>query len=64
MHGDNDSVVPIHNSDRPVQKVKQSQIDLRDDIVPGQDHAFDIIESTWASFRNEALEFLKEGWLQ
>ncbi len=65
MHGDDDSVVPLRNSDRFAEIVNESQpqTTLRYDVVPGQDHAFDLIAETWQDFRQEALGFVKDGWL-
>ncbi|KAF7561231.1 hypothetical protein G7046_g2934 [Stylonectria norvegica] len=66
MHGDDDSVVLIRASYKFVELLKMKLPDtvVRFDIVPGQDHAFDIAESTWESFRAEALGFVTKQWLE
>ena len=65
MHGDDDTAVPSRTSDKLAEVVRetQPQTTLRYDLVPGQDHAFDLDESTWASFYTEAMDFVKVGWL-
>lgn len=66
MHGDNDSAVPIRGSHDFIEVVQKTLpgTKLRFDIRPGQDHGFDFDESSWASITQEAMEFLKDGWLQ
>ena len=65
MHGDDDSVIPVRNSDRFAQLIKegQPQTTLRYDMVPGEDHAFDMDASTWASIYEDARDFVRKGWL-
>lgn len=64
-HGDDDSVVPSRNSDRfaKLTRESQSQTTLRYDLVPGEDHGFDIDMGKWADIYPEVMEFVKEGWL-
>ncbi|KAF4996139.1 hypothetical protein FDECE_12563 [Fusarium decemcellulare] len=65
MHGDDDSTVPIRGSDKFVNLVREKlpQTEVRYDVVPGQDHAFDFDEKTWESFADDALEFVTQAWL-
>ncbi|KAI9705224.1 MAG: hypothetical protein M1820_005371 [Bogoriella megaspora] len=65
MHGDDDATVPIRGSDKFVDLVTQKLpgTTIRYDVVKGQDHAFDVDDSTWASFADSALEFVAAAWL-
>ena len=65
MQGDNDTTTHVRCAYRFVDElyVKLPEVSLRFDVVPGQDHAFDFNEETWASFSEDALGFVVEAWL-
>lgn len=64
-HGDDDSTVPSRCSDRLQALVgdKLPGTKLRYDVVPGADHGFDFDLKRWEYFADEALGFIKKGWL-
>jgi hypothetical protein len=65
LHGNRDSTVPIRGSYKFAAALgdKFPKTVVRFDSVLGQDHAFEVIESTWADIAPDAMEFLTQAWL-
>lgn len=67
FHGNDDSVVYHRQSEKFVHLVKSKlpETNLKFDIAPGEDHAFDVEASKWEPFaeRTKAIEWLKKAWL-
>ncbi|KAF4983800.1 hypothetical protein FZEAL_884 [Fusarium zealandicum] len=65
MHGDDDSAVPVRGSKKfaDILRKKSPQTNLRFDLVPGHDHAFEYDEKNWGSFAPEAIKFVTDAWL-
>ncbi|KAK4499629.1 hypothetical protein PRZ48_010147 [Zasmidium cellare] len=68
FHGDDDSVVYLHQSEKFVDLVraKLPEINLRFDVAEGKDHAFDMDVSVWDAYpaSKDAVAFLTMAWLE
>ena len=68
FHGDDDSVVYLHQSEKFVELVraKLPETKLRFDVAEGKDHAFDMDVSVWDEFpaSKDAIAFLTKAWLE
>jgi fermentation-respiration switch protein FrsA (DUF1100 family) len=66
IHGDDDSVVYLRQTQALVDLVKHKLPDtkLRFDIAKGHDHAFDVDQAYWREYAGPAMEFISSNWLQ
>jgi hypothetical protein len=66
MHGDDDSVVYLRQTQALVNLVKHKlpETELRLDIAEGHDHAFDVDSAHWREYAGPAMEFISSNWLQ
>lgn len=68
FHGDDDSVVYLHQSEKFVDlaRAKLLDVNMRFDVAEGKDHAFDMDASVWESYpaSKDAIAFLTKAWLE
>ncbi|KAK5120579.1 hypothetical protein LTR85_006235 [Meristemomyces frigidus] len=65
IHGDDDSVVYLRQSEAFVDLIKKEipTTAVRFDVAAGHDHAFDFEPSFWEPFAAPAMDFVTKGWL-
>lgn len=65
IHGDDDSVVYIRQSEALVKLIKEKlpETKLRFDIGSGHDHGFDLDPRYWNEYADPAMAFVSSNWL-
>ena len=65
IHGDDDSVVYIRQSEALVELIKEKlpETKLRFDIGRGHDHGFDLDPRYWNEYADPAMAFVSSNWL-
>jgi len=66
LHGDDDTVVHIRASHKFIDLAakKLPETTIRFDIASGEDHAFDLLKTSWELHAIGALDFVKRSWLE
>ena len=65
IHGDDDSVVYIRQSQALVELIKEKlpATRLRFDVGRGKDHGFDLDARYWKDYADPAMAFVSSNWL-